>query len=713
METNSHSLFLLLGITSLGLVIIAHMLRGRITLAPVYVLGAIFTFLLWELRQFGWWIEWGEHTVDAALVGMTPPVLLGLVLLFAMDGLLAARAYLLTVLGSAGLVWLYSLFRLSLAQDIPLNALLEISTVAQSALFFALIVAMVVVLLWYALLQAHSRILALAGAVPIGMLTMLAVSAMLEYGFTTGMVKVWLEVDEYLGWSLIPAIMMLGYAVFAKRLAWFMPTRPVKDVFSFWRKTESNLSEAHQDVLAAREIISELRQLNNELEEAKRINEYQLQHSPLATMHTNTQGLITFANPAAKYMISNVKLIGGSILDYLQSKEGSGAGLFPPHSQTGTRMRLLDGDKEERWVRVDTMPLFDAEGKVTGLYLQLEEVTEHVLGSRRRRIEQKLKGIQQSSRMIAHDFSNQMLAQEGLLGQLRVAYKKQDDVGFAEVTEAAFTSVSRCREMLKTFGDSDSFSRPTLELLNLSTVLHEALAIHHAQAQSVDVKLTLQTDEGLWVQADTGQISRIFTNLIANALRASPAGSEIAIRANAQKDGMVQVLISDQGCGMTQEQMASAFEPGFSTKGAGQGGLGLAIVYLIMEAHGGNISLAPNPDGGITVQLLLPMVNPQQMPESEEPCLLLALQSVEQLEALADACVDYFDQVLETGNPQEFQALLEEEEHWDVLVCDFKLSTEQMACAETLIRVDGADLRLEKGKQEWLKVMQRIFSDGW
>ncbi len=445
MELNSLSLFLLLGIISLGLVIAAHMLRARITLAPVYVLGAIFTFLLWEIQQFGWWIEWNGHTIDAALVGMTPSVLLGLVLLFAMDGLLAARAYLLTVLGSGGLVWLYSSFRSTLAQDIPLNALLEISTVAQGATFLALLRAMAAVLLWYAVAQRYSRMLALAGAVPVGMMVILAVSAALEYGFVTGMVKFHLEMEEYFSWSLISALMMIAYAAFAKKLAWFMPTRSVKDVFSFWRKIESNLTEAHQDVLAAKGIISELQQLNNELEESRRINEYQLQHSPLAILHTDSRGVISFANPAATCMLGALKSGASSVLDYLKPKGRTLAEqILPPRSQTGVRMQLIGGDDEERWVRVDTMPLFSAHGEVAGLYLQLEEVTEYVLGSRRQRIEQKLNGIQQSSRMIAHDFSNLMLAQEGLLGQLRLAYKKGDDVGFDEVTEAAFNSVSRC-----------------------------------------------------------------------------------------------------------------------------------------------------------------------------------------------------------------------------------------------------------------------------
>ncbi len=264
--------------------------------------------------------------------------------------------------------------------------------------------------------------------------------------------------------------------------------------------------------------------------------------------------------------------------------------------------------------------------------------------------------------------------------------------------------------MLKTFGDSNSLAQPALELLNLSDVLREAITIQSAQAEAQKIRLNLDTEDELWVQADAGQIARIVTNILANALRASPEGSEIAIRGCRQGERMVQVLISDQGSGMTQEQIASAFEPGFSTKGAGQGGLGLAIVYLIMEAHGGKVLLLSNADGGITVQISLPMINPNQAFISQETRLLLALQSVEGLEDLADRCLDYFDQVLETGDYQELQALLEEEEHWDVLVSDFDLTAEQSKCAETLIRASGSELELVKGKPEWREVMLRVFS---
>ena len=102
-----------------------------------------------------------------------------------------------------------------------------------------------------------------------------------------------------------------------------MPPRPLTEVFSFWRSTESNLRASREDVLEGRRTISELNQLNRALEESERINEYQVMHSPLGVIYTDLRGLIEFANPAALALLRTTtqQLAGEPITELFVSSQ--------------------------------------------------------------------------------------------------------------------------------------------------------------------------------------------------------------------------------------------------------------------------------------------------------------------------------------------------------------------------------------------------------
>jgi CheY-like chemotaxis protein len=123
------------------------------------------------------------------------------------------------------------------------------------------------------------------------------------------------------------------------------------------------------------------------------------------------------------------------------------------------------------------------------------------------------------------------------------------------------------------------------------------------------------------VSADRGQIEQVLINLCINARDAMPDGGQIAIRmhtvscderfrlrrpwANAPR--YVALSVTDGGSGMEPEVRARAFEPFFTTKDAGAGtGLGLAVVYGIVQQHRGEIEIESTPGGGTSVHVYLP-----------------------------------------------------------------------------------------------------------
>lgn len=122
------------------------------------------------------------------------------------------------------------------------------------------------------------------------------------------------------------------------------------------------------------------------------------------------------------------------------------------------------------------------------------------------------------------------------------------------------------------------------------------------------------------VPIDVVQVDQVLTNLIENAQRFSPSGSEIVISA-VRWENMVEVKISDQGLGIAREERARVFEE-FYRKDVGDRrggtGLGLAIANAIVAAHGGSMWIEETRGGGATVGFRLPLALPAIGAEPEE-----------------------------------------------------------------------------------------------
>jgi two-component system, OmpR family, sensor histidine kinase KdpD len=109
------------------------------------------------------------------------------------------------------------------------------------------------------------------------------------------------------------------------------------------------------------------------------------------------------------------------------------------------------------------------------------------------------------------------------------------------------------------------------------------------------------------VPIDVVQIDQALTNILENAAKYSPPGSQISVSAARWEDS-VQVRIADQGTGIDPELRRQVFEPFFRSDGAVSGsGLGLAIAHAVVVAHGGTIWIEDAPGGGTAVVFRLPV----------------------------------------------------------------------------------------------------------
>jgi signal transduction histidine kinase len=144
----------------------------------------------------------------------------------------------------------------------------------------------------------------------------------------------------------------------------------------------------------------------------------------------------------------------------------------------------------------------------------------------------------------------------------------------------------------------------------LEPVLRQAVDSAMIRAGAHDVRVGLEVEPELVAPIDADRLRQAVDNLIDNALRVAPAGSEIRLAAR-RLDGKLEVAVADSGPGFPADFLPHAFErfhraDTARTREHGGAGLGLAIVEAIAQGHGGRAEAANRPDGGAVVRLLLP-----------------------------------------------------------------------------------------------------------
>ncbi|MCY1446891.1 Sensor protein FixL [compost metagenome] len=156
-------------------------------------------------------------------------------------------------------------------------------------------------------------------------------------------------------------------------------------------------------------------------------------------------------------------------------------------------------------------------------------------------------------------------------------------------------------------------ARRAPENVALQPALDDALAMVAARRRAMNVELLRDLpDAALWVQAGETRLRQILTNLLSNALDAlseTAPPRRIWLTAS-QSPEYITLSLRDNGSGFSDEALAHAHEPFFTTKTSAKGlGLGLAICDTLLRALGGHLELGNHPEGGALVQLhLLPGV---------------------------------------------------------------------------------------------------------
>ena len=168
--------------------------------------------------------------------------------------------------------------------------------------------------------------------------------------------------------------------------------------------------------------------------------------------------------------------------------------------------------------------------------------------------------------------------------------------------------VEYMNELLNQFSDFSKSEQLHLSTFSLRTLLEQVSLSFAVSIVDSGVEYTSKIAPSInQITGDKTKLQEVFLNILKNAFEASSPDKTVGLEASAT-DSEVTVIIRDTGCGMTEEQLGTIFEPFVTYKKNGTG-LGLAICDQIIQAHGGTIHVDSTPNAGTSFTIMLPLVS--------------------------------------------------------------------------------------------------------
>jgi two-component system, cell cycle sensor histidine kinase and response regulator CckA len=299
--------------------------------------------------------------------------------------------------------------------------------------------------------------------------------------------------------------------------------------------------------------------------------------------------------------------------------------------------RILDEDGKIRWCNLAAQADGHKTGEIKKVVGSVTDITgKKSLESERARLQQSVLDSQRHESMalmaggVAHDLNNLLTVAMGQLEILKLA--QPGEVVDADSAQMLGSALGHMAALAKQMLIYSGRGKGTPDRFELHAAIEQFLPVLRASvSKRVNIHWQAAATE-LWLLGDATQLSQVFLNLVINAAEAmGETGGDIRITARraesialplasefAQKNPNVVVLeIADNGPGMPAAIAARVFEPFFSQKGAGRG-LGLAVVYGMVRAHGGEISVLSEPGQGTVFQIVLPS---HQRPNLTDPAM--------------------------------------------------------------------------------------------
>lgn len=363
-----------------------------------------------------------------------------------------------------------------------------------------------------------------------------------------------------------------------------------------------------------------------------------IEHAGEAIIITDATGMIEYANPAYSAISGynqhdclgrQLPLFSDEKL-YLKQHLKLWDSVSKGQSWIGTLMDRRKNGKSYP-VMASVAPIFNEHGETTHYVSIQQDMTEHDELEKKFYQAQKMEALGTLVGGLAHDFNNML---SSMLGNIYLTRQKMSEMPelanrLKQVEKTGYDAASMITKML-TFARKGKIEMAPLPL---TTFIKESYKLSRISTpENINMALNISAKD-LYINADATQLQQVLLNLLTNARHALEDSSSPKINISLEKiensidfhhdhpelheKYYAHLSISDNGHGIPTEIHDHVFEPFFTTKAAGKGtGLGLAMAYGSIQAHGGLIEIDSDSERGCTFHIYLPLIEKSHHSES-------------------------------------------------------------------------------------------------
>lgn len=279
------------------------------------------------------------------------------------------------------------------------------------------------------------------------------------------------------------------------------------------------------------------------------------------------------------------------------------------------RFEIYFNTREARkiYLGIAASNLYDRTGRPLGFIFIFQDLTEIQAMEQEIRLKERMAALGEMAAGMAHELRNPLASISGAVQYLKGDMKPEGEM--LELMDIILRESNRLDLAIKdflTFARPGPFEPRNTDLVKMMQENARLLSKSREYLPGHRIEFRCESEE-LRADIDVNRIKQVFWNLATNALKAMPDGGVLAIETGytEERDG-VEICFSDQGKGMDEAEIEKYFQP-FQGRFQDGTGLGAAIVYRLIEEHGGKIFLDSVPGEGTRVRVVLPdrgMENP-------------------------------------------------------------------------------------------------------